>query len=64
VKLCPVDLAGCDRPGCSGGHCELADTRALLVCWQCGVVESHGIVHGICVACVQAHMTTHDKEEA
>jgi hypothetical protein len=52
VKLCPVDLSACDRPHCRGGHCEMAESRHFVICWECGKVDSHGIVHGICVECV------------
>ena len=53
MKICPVDLATCDRAGCRSGHCELAqDSPTLTLCWECGVIQSNGIVHGICIECV------------
>ena len=63
MKICPVDLAACDRAGCRGGHCELAeDSATLTVCWECGKLESHGIVHGICIECVQVDVTPAREE--
>ena len=63
MKLCPVDLAGCDRPECRGGHCELADdAKPLTLCWECGFVEAHGIVAGICVACLETPVAHEHKE--
>lgn len=50
--LCPVDLAVCERAGCRGGQCELADTAPLAVCWECGTIEAQGIVAGVCIACI------------
>jgi hypothetical protein len=63
VKLCPVDLDSCDRPYCRGGHCELAEESPLTICWECGAVDSRGIVHGICVTCITLHATKHTTEE-
>ena len=63
MLLCPVDLAVCDRPGCAGGRCEMAAEPRLTVCWECGEVVSHGVVAGICVACVRVYAAT-DRLEA
>jgi hypothetical protein len=63
VKLCPVDLAACDRAYCCGGHCELAESRHLVVCWECGKLEENGIVHGICVECVTVTAAPAHAEE-
>jgi len=63
MKLCPVDLAGCDRAYCRGGHCAMAETEALTICWECGTVASHGITHGICVECVTVRITAPAEEE-
>ena len=30
MKICPVDLATCDRAGCRAGHCELAEESPAL----------------------------------
>jgi len=51
MKLCPVDLAQCDRVEC-GSHCRLAQSPRLTVCWECGMPEPHGVAAGICIACV------------
>ena len=65
MRLCPVDLAACDRAGCRGGHCELAEgERTYTICWECGKVESHDIVHGICMECVRLQVTPVREEEA
>ena len=66
MKICPVDLEACDRAGCRGGHCDLAEhsTATLTVCWECGKLESQGIVHGICVECVQVRMRAHNGQGA
>lgn len=52
--------------GCRGGHCELAEAseRTLTVCWECGKLESHGIVHGICIECLQVRMRAHNGQGA
>lgn len=52
MKLCPVDLAGCSRPECGGGHCSLAESARLVVCWDCGVPEPHGVKSGVCITCM------------
>ena len=64
MKLCPIDVQACDRPYCRGGHCELAEERALVICWECGALDTHGIVHGICVQCVSIRATDHSIEES
>ena len=62
--LCLVDLAVCDRPECRSGVCERADDAMLAICWECGAVESKGVVAGICVACVaSAAPPTRKREE-
>jgi hypothetical protein len=35
MRICPVDLAVCQRPECGGRHCELADHPHLTICWEC-----------------------------
>ena len=53
MKICPVDLAVCQRPECGGRHCTLAETTHLTICWECGeIVDRHGVVAGTCIACL------------
>jgi hypothetical protein len=61
MQICPVALVPCERPACHGGHCFRAGARALFICWQCGSLEHEGVVHGLCVACVQVH-PAHDTQ--
>jgi hypothetical protein len=64
MLVCPVDLGVCERPGCRGGHCEMAQAPALLLCWECGAVESHGVKSGVCVACLRLYGTRPEALEA
>jgi hypothetical protein len=61
--LCPVDLAPCLRPECRGGLCAQADAATLAICWECGSIEAHGMVAGICVACIAADIPARTEEE-
>lgn len=55
MPICPVALVPCERPACHGGTCFRAASAALYLCWQCGSLEHEGVVHGLCLACVQIH---------
>ena len=56
MGLCPVDLAMCERAGCRRDLCELADASPLLVCWECGAVESEAVAAGLCLACLRVYV--------
>jgi hypothetical protein len=62
MKICPVDLAVCERPECGGRHCELADHPHMTICWECGeIVDRHGVVAGTCIACVTMVVAANDE---
>ena len=56
VGLCPIDLAVCERVGCCRDVCERADASPLLVCWECGAVESETLTAGTCVSCLRIYV--------
>ena len=57
MGLCPVDLVICERTGCRRDGCELADTSPqLLICWECGSLESGAVAAGVCVACLRVYV--------
>ena len=64
MLMCPVDLAVCERAGCSGHLCEMAGVSPLLLCWECGAVE--GRAHGaeVCVVCLHLYRPTPTAEGA
>jgi len=56
MGLCPVDLALCERTSCRRDVCELADASPLLVCWECGSVESEAVAAGLCLSCLRVYV--------
>jgi hypothetical protein len=56
MGLCPVDLALCERAGCRRDVCELTDASPLLVCWECGAVESEALAAGTCLSCLRVYV--------
>lgn len=63
MLLCPVDLHVCDRIGCRGGRCALADAPPLVLCWECGSVEGGRSRIGVCAACLRAYAPDATTEE-
>jgi len=55
MRMCPIDLDVCERPGCGGGTCELAGVSLLLLCWECGAVEAHAHGEEVCVVCLHTY---------
>jgi len=58
VRICPVELHLCDRPGCDAGFCEMALERPLMACTGCGVLVSHNRVFAFCIECEAAEPVT------
>jgi hypothetical protein len=56
VGLCPIDLAICERVACCHDVCESADASPLLVCWECGAIESEALAAGMCVSCLRIYV--------
>jgi hypothetical protein len=56
MGLCPVDLAICERSACHRDFCELADATQLIVCWECGAVESTAHTSNMCVTCLRVYV--------
>jgi hypothetical protein len=62
MLICPVDLGACERAACRYGVCAMSDAPILIVCWQCGTVESSRVVHGICIECLRVPATANAEE--
>ena len=56
MGLCPVDLAACERSGCTRDVCERSDASPLLACWECGAVEAEALAAGMCVRCLRVYV--------
>ena len=61
MRICPVDLARCDRHACASGICEQSGELPLLPCVDCGVlIVLRGA--GICAECISVYLP--QSEEA
>jgi len=55
MSICPVDLERCDRPECTGGHCQLSGEFRLAPCAGCGyLIMLRRAV--ICVDCTSVEL--------